>query len=83
MSSPRRSASSPCATVSYGVTSDPIREDSCGSLFAAVGCSIKEPWRVIGVDLRGCSVEDRDGYPLRQIQLRATREEVVVQNHHR
>merc|ERR1719471_937658 len=49
-------------TVGYGITSDPVRDLSYDSLFAAVDVSIKEPWRVIDVDQAGCSVEDCDGY---------------------
>jgi len=64
-------------TVGYGITSDPIRDISYDSLFAAVGISIKEPWRVIDVDQAGCSVEDCDGYTLRRMKLRATGENVV------
>merc|ERR1712127_74674 len=64
-------------TVCYGITSDPIRDLSYDSLFAAVDISIKEPWRVIDVDQAGCSVEDGDGYTLRKIKLRATGERVV------
>ena len=64
-------------TVSYGITSDPIREVSYDSLFAAVDLSIKEPWRAIDVDQAGCSVEDCDGYTLRKMKLRATGEKVV------
>ena len=37
-------------TVGYSITSDPIRGVSYGSLVAAVGHSIKEPWRAINVD---------------------------------
>merc|ERR1712051_19089 len=64
-------------TVSYGITSDPIRDLSYDTLFTAVGLSIKEPWRVIDVDQAGCSVEDCDGYTLRKMKLRATGENVV------
>merc|ERR1719232_1832189 len=64
-------------TVGYGITSDPIREASFDSLFAAVGLSIKEPWRVIDVDQAGCSVQDCDGYTIRKMKLRATGEKVV------
>merc|ERR1719461_631058 len=64
-------------TVGYGMTSDPVRELTYDSLFAAVGLSIKEPWRVIDVDQAGCSVEDCDGYTLRKMKLRATGENVV------
>merc|ERR1712012_1175924 len=64
-------------TVGYGITSDPVRELSYDSLFAAVGLSIKEPWRVIDVDQAGCSVQDCDGYTLRKMKLRATGENVV------
>jgi hypothetical protein len=64
-------------TVGYGITSDPIRDLSYDSLFAAVDLSIKEPWRVIDVDQAGCSVEDCDGYTLRKMKLRATGENVV------
>merc|ERR1719195_215903 len=64
-------------TVGYGMTSDPVRELTYDSLFAAVGLSIKEPWRVIDVDQAGCSVEDCDGYTLRKMKLRASGEKVV------
>merc|ERR1719327_1479366 len=64
-------------TVGYGITSDPIRDLSYDSLFAAVDLSIKEPWRVINVDQAGCSVQDCDGYTLRKMKLRATGENVV------
>jgi len=64
-------------TVGYGITSDPIRGCSFDSLFAAVGQSIKEPWRVIGVDQTGCSVEDCNGYILRKMKLSATGENVI------
>merc|ERR1719429_310897 len=64
-------------TVGYGITSDPIRDASFDSLFAAVGLSIKEPWRVIDVDQAGCSVQDCNGYTLRKMKLRATGENVV------
>merc|ERR1712127_288329 len=63
--------------VGYGITSDPIRNLSFDSLFAAVDLSIKEPWRVIDVDQAGCSVQDCDGYTLRKMKLRATGENVV------
>ncbi|MFC4290722.1 hypothetical protein ACFOYZ_29680, partial [Neobacillus cucumis] len=64
-------------TVGYGITSDPIRDSSFDSLWAAVGLSIKEPWRVIEVDQAGCSVQDCNGYTLRKMKLRATGENVV------
>merc|ERR1712117_466490 len=64
-------------TVGYGITSDPIRDVSYASLFAAVGISIKEPWRVINVDQASCSTEDCDGYILRRMRLSATGEKVV------
>jgi len=64
-------------TVGYGITSDPIRECSYDSLFAAVGLAIKEPWRAIEVEQAGCSVEDCQGYTLRKMKLRATGELVV------
>merc|ERR1712012_364740 len=64
-------------TVGYGITSDPIRDASFDSLFAAVGLSIKEPWRVIEVYQAGCSVQDCNGYTLRKMKLRATGENVV------
>merc|ERR550532_2675248 len=59
------------------MTSDPVRELTYDSLFAAVGLSIKEPWRVIDVDQTGCSVEDCAGYTLRKMKLSATGENVV------
>merc|ERR1719203_2684437 len=64
-------------TVSYGITSDPIRDISYDSLWAAVDLSIKEPWRVINVDQAGCSVEACTGYTLRKMKLLATGENVV------
>jgi len=64
-------------TVGYGITSDPIRDATYDSLFAAVDLSIKEPWRVIEVDQTGCSVEDCAGYTLRKMKLSATGENVV------
>merc|ERR1719346_284397 len=64
-------------TVGYGITSDPIRECSYDSLFAAVGIAIKEPWRAIEVDQAGCSVEDCSGYILRKMRLKATGENVI------
>merc|ERR1719446_1688171 len=73
----KRMAGAQPTTVGYGITSDPIRGCSYDSLFAAVGQSIKEPWRVIGVDQTGCSVEDCNGYTLRKMKLSATGENVV------
>merc|ERR1719215_471219 len=64
-------------TVGYGITSDPIRDLSYDSLFAAVDLSIKEPWRVLNVDQTGCSFEDCTGYTLRKMKLSATGENVV------
>merc|ERR1719210_1565509 len=64
-------------TVGYGITSDPIRDCSYDSLFAAVDLSIKEPWRAIDVDQEGCSIEDCDGYTLRKMKLKATGECVI------
>merc|ERR1712117_90343 len=64
-------------TVGYGITSDPIRDLSYDSLFAAVDISIKEPWRVLDVDQTGCSFEDCTGYTLRKMKLSATGENVV------
>merc|ERR1719429_1044822 len=62
------------STVGYGITSDPIRDISYDSLFAAVSISIKEPWRAINVDQASCSVEDCDGYTLRRMKLLKTGE---------
>merc|ERR1712232_1303200 len=73
----KRMEGSQPSTVGYGITSDPIRDISYDSLFAAVGISIKEPWRAIDVDQAGCSVEDCDGYTLRRMKLCATGENVV------
>jgi len=73
----KRMEGAPPTTVGYGITSDPIRDLSYDSLFAAVDLSIKEPWRVIDVDQAGCSVEDCNGYTLRKMKLRATGENVV------
>merc|ERR1719336_1963697 len=64
-------------TIGYGITSDPIRDCSYDSIFAAVGLSIKEPWRAIEVDQAGCSIEDCDGYILRKMRLKATGESVI------
>jgi len=64
-------------TVGYGITSDPIRECSYDSLFAAVEIAIKEPWRAIEVEQVGCSIEDCQGYTLRKMKLKATGECVV------
>merc|ERR1719210_1719803 len=64
-------------TVGYGITSDPIRECSYDSLFAAVEIAIKEPWRAIEVEQVGCSIEDCNGYTLRRMKLKATGENVV------
>merc|ERR1712079_734010 len=64
-------------TVSYGITSDPIRDLSYDSIFAAVDISIKEPWRVLNVDQTGCSFEDCTGYTLRKMKLNTTGENVV------
>merc|ERR1712038_1409174 len=64
-------------TVGYGITSDPIRDCSYDSLFAAVEIAIKEPWRAIEVEQVGCSIEDCQGYTLRKMKLRATGECVV------
>merc|ERR1712241_748950 len=64
-------------TVGYGITSDPIRECSYDSLFAAVEIAIKEPWRAIEVEQVGCSIEDCQGYTLRKMKLKATGENVV------
>merc|ERR1712117_45886 len=63
--------------VGYGITSDPIRECSYDSLFAAVGIAIKEPWRAIEVEQASCSVEDCQGYTLRKMKLKASGELVV------
>merc|ERR1711963_1202195 len=63
--------------VGYGITSDPIRECSYDSLFAAVGIAIKEPWRAIEVEQASCSVEDCPGYTLRKMKLKASGELVV------
>merc|ERR1712241_1198551 len=64
-------------TVGYGITSDPIRECSYDSLFAAVELAVKEPWRAIEVNQAGCSIESCQGYFLRKMQLKATGENVV------
>merc|ERR1712117_321236 len=64
-------------TIGYGITSDPIRDCSYDSLFAAAGLSIKEPWRAIEVEQAGCSLEDCQGYTLRKMKLKATGELVV------
>merc|ERR1711963_461920 len=60
-------------TVGYGITSDPIRDCSYDSLFAAAGLSIKEPWRVFDeVEQAGCFVEDCQGFTQRKMKLKAT-----------
>merc|ERR1712038_279874 len=64
-------------TVGYGLTSDPIRDCSYDSLFAAVGIAIREPWRAIEVDQAGCSIQDCQGYLLRKMKLKATGELVT------
>merc|ERR1712073_300597 len=64
-------------TVGYGITSDPIRNLSYDSLFAAVDISIKEPWRVLDVDQTGCSSTACAGYTLRKMKLSATGENVT------
>jgi len=64
-------------TVGYGITSDPVRECSYDSLFAAVELAVKEPWRAIEVDQAGCSIESCQGHILRKMQLKATGEKVV------
>merc|ERR1711884_137304 len=63
--------------VGYGITSDPIRECSYDSLFAAVAISIKEPWRVIEFDQTSCSLQDCQGFMLRKMKLKATGETVT------
>merc|ERR1719210_1569942 len=70
----KRMAGAQPTTVGYGITSDPIRGCSYDSLFAAVGLSIKEPWRAIDVDQTGCSVEDCNGYTVREMKIRKTGE---------
>merc|ERR1712242_663766 len=64
-------------TIGYGITSDPIRECSYDSLFAAAELAIKEPWRAIEVEQASCSVECCQGYTLRKMKLKATGENVV------
>merc|ERR1719330_805094 len=64
-------------TIGYGITSDPIRECSYDSLFAAAELAIKEPWRAIEVEQAGCSIEDCQGYTLRKMKLKATGENVI------
>ena len=64
-------------TIGFGIASDPIRECSYDSLFAAVGLAVKEPWRVIEVDQAGCSIDDCDEYLLRKMRLKATGENVI------
>merc|ERR1712038_242838 len=65
------------ATVGYGITSDPVRECSYDSLFAAAELAVKEPWRAIEVEQAGCSIESCQGYYLRKMKLSATGENVV------
>merc|ERR1719330_1601845 len=69
-----RMDSSKQANVGYGITSDPIRDCSYDSLLSAAQLAIKEPWRVIEVDQTGCSIEERQGYTLRKMKLKATGE---------
>merc|ERR1719412_3275385 len=64
-------------TVGYGMTSDPIRDCSYDSIFAAVELSVKEPWRAIDVEQAGCSIENREGCIMRKMKLKATGETVV------
>merc|ERR1711884_509551 len=64
-------------TVGYGITSDPVRECSYDSLFAAAELAVKEPWRAIEVEQAGCSVQNCQGYTLRKMKLKATGENVV------
>merc|ERR1712038_1368376 len=64
-------------TVGYGLTSDPIRDCSYDSLFAAVGIAIREPWRAIEVDQAGCSITDCEGFTLRKMKLKASGEMVT------
>merc|ERR1719330_1641188 len=73
----RRMDVSKPTTVGYGITSDPIRDCSYDSLFAAAQLAIKEPWRAIEVEQGGCSIEDCQGYTLRKMKLKATGENVV------
>jgi len=73
----KRMDSTQPTTISYGTTSDPIRECSYDSLMAAVQLSIKEPWRVIDVDQTGCDVQDCDGFVQRKMKLSATGESVL------
>merc|ERR1740129_2049292 len=68
----RRMDASKPATVGYGITSDPIRDCSYDSLLAAAQLAIKEPWRAIEVDQTGCSIEERQGYTLRKMKLKAS-----------
>merc|ERR1719330_1589411 len=63
--------------VGYGITSDPIRECSYDSLFAAVELAIKEPWRAIEVDQAGFSMDECQGYILRKMKLKGNGETVV------
>merc|ERR1719208_674242 len=70
----KRMEGAPPTTVGYGITSDPIRDLSYDSLFAAVDLSIKEPWRVLDVDQTGCSSTACAGYTLRKMKLSATGE---------
>merc|ERR1712012_470412 len=65
------------SSVGYGVTSDPIRECTYDSLFAAVGIAIKEPWRAIEVDQTSCSIDECQGFVLRKMKLKATGELVT------
>ena len=65
-------------TAGYGITAGPTCGVSVVSSFAAEGLSIKEPWRVINVDLTGCSIEDCSGYITREVKLTAAGEKAVT-----
>merc|ERR550532_3258900 len=65
------------SVIGYGITSDPVRECSYDSLFAAVGIAIREPWRAVEVDQASCSIEECPGYIVRKMRLKASGELVT------
>jgi len=63
--------------IGYGMTSDPIREVSYDSLFAAIQTSIRQPWTTINVDQANVNVKDGNGFVERTMKLNATGEVVT------
>ena len=61
----------------YGIASDPVHECSYNSLFAAAELASKEHWRAMEVERASCHVEDRQGYTLRKMKLKASGERFV------